>query len=69
MIDLNGIEIKALRKTFDFVMWVDSTTSKVPFGAAIKSRLGDTILDTLFGAAEDFDYVSKTAPASPPPTP
>jgi hypothetical protein len=34
---------------------------------ALSSDLRDKVLDTLFGAEEEFDYTSSTAPATPTP--
>jgi hypothetical protein len=36
---------------------------------ALSEGLRNKVLDLLFGAEEEFDYTSTTAPASPPPTP
>ena len=36
---------------------------------ALSSDLRDKVLDALFGAEEEFDYTSSTAPASPTPAP
>ena len=36
---------------------------------ALSSDLRAKVLDALFGAEEEFDYQSTTAPAPPPPTP
>lgn len=35
----------------------------------LSEGLRNKVLDLLFGAEEEFDYTSTTAPASPPPTP
>jgi hypothetical protein len=35
----------------------------------VSEGLRNKVLDLLFGAEEEFDYTSTTAPASPPPTP
>lgn len=35
---------------------------------AVSADLRNKVLDALFGAEEEFDYTSSTAPASPPPT-
>lgn len=36
---------------------------------ALSEGLRNKVLDLLFGAEEEFDYTSTTAPAAPPPTP
>lgn len=36
---------------------------------ALSEGLRNKVLDLLFGAEEEFDYTSTTAPASPPPAP
>jgi hypothetical protein len=36
---------------------------------ALSEGLRNKVLDALFGAEEEFDYTSTTAPASPPPAP
>ena len=36
---------------------------------ALSEGLRNKVLDLLFGAEEEFDYTSTTAPASPPPSP
>ena len=36
---------------------------------ALSEDLRNKLLDALFGAEEEFDYQSTTAPAPPPPTP
>lgn len=36
---------------------------------ALSSDLRDKVLDVLFGAEEEFDYTSSTAPATPAPAP
>jgi len=36
---------------------------------AVSEGLRNKVLDLLFGAEEEFDYTSTTAPATPPPTP
>jgi adenylosuccinate synthase len=36
---------------------------------ALSEGLRKKVLDALFGAEEEFDYTSTTAPATPPPTP
>jgi hypothetical protein len=36
---------------------------------AVSESLRNKVLDLLFGAEEEFDYTSTTAPASPPPQP
>jgi hypothetical protein len=59
---------KLVRITFDAVVWVDNVTSRTPVVREVKSRAADTILDRVLGPAEDIDYVSTTAPSSPPPT-
>lgn len=48
--------------------WVDSLISQMPLVGPAKHRAVDKILDTIFGPAEDIDYVSTTAPRTPPPT-
>lgn len=60
---------RTLRVIFDTLVWVDTVTTRTPVVREIKSRCADTILDRVLGPAEDFDYVSTTAPSSPPPTP
>ena len=49
---------------FDVVGAVDSAARRCVLYRAPRDRL----LDTLFGPVEEFDYVSRTAPSSPPPT-
>jgi hypothetical protein len=36
---------------------------------AVSSDLRNKVLDSLFGAEEEFDYTSTTSPATPPPAP
>lgn len=45
------------------LVWVDSLVARMP----IVGRLRGAVLDSLFGRAEDYDYVSTTTPAGPPP--
>lgn len=62
---------RAARVVFDGVMFigkVNKQASRVPIVGPAKDRLTDAVLDSLFGPAEDIDYVSRTAPSSPPPT-
>lgn len=63
-----SLAIKTLRVSFDTLMWVDSATDRPKCLREAKSRALDTILDSIFGPAEDTEYVSTTAPSSPPPT-
>lgn len=49
------------------LMWVDSKANLLPVVGPVKRRATGVLLDRLFGPAEDFDYVSATAPNSPPP--
>ena len=49
------------------VFWVDSRLRRIPVVGPLKGRVEGVVLDTLFGRAEEFDYVSTTAPSSPPP--
>lgn len=54
-------------KALEVLIWVDSRVSRLPVVGGIRRRAQDALLDTIFGPAEPFDYVSTTAPSSPPP--
>lgn len=62
---------RVARVVFDGVVLigkVDRQVSRVPLIGAARDRLADAVLDSLFGRPQDIDYVSRTAPSSPPPT-
>lgn len=41
--------------------------SMLTFGVSCAKWVGSAILDFALGPEEDFDYVSRTSPATPPP--
>lgn len=66
---MNTSTLEGLLVTIDALAWADRQVSRIPLVGGIKKRAAGVLLDTLFGPAEDFDYVSTTtAPSSPPPT-
>lgn len=58
-----------VRMSWDALTWVESATRRMPVVGPARERVEDMVLDTLLGSVEDFEYVSTTAPSSPPPRP
>lgn len=56
--------IRSLFALIRVVETADAATSRLP----LWRRARGALLDSLFGPAEDIEYVSRTAPANPPPT-
>lgn len=61
---LTALSMKAFSATFRTLEKVESTFSLLPPYRRTKAL----VLDSLFGPAEDIEYVSRTAPRTPPPT-
>lgn len=61
-------QLKAFLAFCRTLAWVDRQAARVPLVGGARRRVTDTLLDTIFGPEEDSDYVSTTAPSSPPPT-
>jgi hypothetical protein len=59
-----GVALRLAGGMFSAGDTLDSALCRLP----LYRRPRDAALDSLFGPAEKFEYVSTTAPASPPPT-
>jgi hypothetical protein len=57
------VAIRTIAVALGTIATVEKATSKLPFA----DRARDAVLDTIFGQAEPFDYVSTTAPPTPCP--
>lgn len=59
--------LKGALVAFDTIAKAHHVVSRTPLIGVALERIEDTVLDSILGPAEDHDYVSTTAPSSPPP--
>ncbi len=60
------LAVKGVGAGLKTAWWVGSTTRRAISLLPPYRRAEGVVLDTLLGPAESFEYVSKTAPSSPP---